>query len=210
MFEIIPGILEKEWTEIEKKIETVKSFAKIIHLDVIDGQFAGNTTFLDPKPFQKYTKDIFFEVHLMVDEPINYLESFAHAGFKRFIGHIEKMSSQEEFVAKAESLGEVSLALDADSSVESLKAQYEDLDSVLIMSVKAGLSGQNFLPEVLAKVTTIKNSFPLPVEIDGGINNNTIIQAKNAGVERFVATSFIFSGDPKENYQKLLSAVSQV
>jgi len=212
MFEIIPGILEKEWSEIEKKIEQVRGFAKTIHIDIIDGKFAPTTTFLDPKPFTKYTfpssgQALFFEAHLMVEEPINYLDSFAAAGFKRFIGHIEHMSNQIEFVAKGELLGEVSLALNADTPLESLEAGYEDLDSILIMSVKAGLSGQVFMPEVLPKVTKIKELFPITVEIDGGINDSTIVQAKNAGVERFVTTGFIFSGDPLANYQKLFSII---
>jgi len=207
MTDIIPGILEKDWSEIEKKIELVRGFAKTIHIDIIDGKFASNTTFLDPKPFAKYTKDFIFEVHLMVEEPINYIQSFADAGFKRFIGHVEKMSSQEDFIAKGEFLGEVGLALDVNTPLESLKIDYEDLDSILIMSVKAGLSGQIFMPEVLPKATKIKDLFPIPVEIDGGITNLTILQAKNAGVERFITTSFIFSGDPKANYQKLLSLI---
>jgi len=209
MFEIIPGILEKDWSEIEKRLEAVKSFAKIIHIDVIDGKFTTNTSFLDPKPFAKYSKDLNFEVHLMVDEPINYLQSFADAGFKRFIGQIEKMSSQEDFIVKGEELGEVSLALDVDTSLDQIKINYEDLDSVLIMSVKAGLSGQTFLPNILTKVTKIKDLFPIPVEIDGGVNNTTIIQAKAAGADRFVTTSFLFTGDPAVNHQQLLSAINQ-
>ncbi len=207
MFEIIPGILEKEWFEIEKKIELVRGFAKTIHVDIVDGKFSSNTTFLDPKPFAKYASDFLFEVHLMVEEPINYLDSFATAGFKRFIGHIEHMSSQAEFVAKGELLGEISLALDAGTPLENLKASYEDLDSILIMSAKAGLSGQVFMPEVLSKVTKIKDLFPITVEIDGGINDSTIVQAKNAGAERFITTSFLFSGNPQINYQKLTSLI---
>jgi ribulose-phosphate 3-epimerase len=207
MLEIIPGILEKDWSEIEKKIELVRGFVKTIHIDIIDGKFAPNTTFLDPKPFEKYTNDFLFEVHLMVEEPINYLDSFAGAGFKRFIGHIEQMLSQADFVAKAELLGEVGLALDADTPLNNLKTDYEDLDSILIMSVKAGLSGQAFMPEVLSKATKIRDLFSIPVEIDGGITDLTIDKAKKAGIERFVTTSFIFSGNPLINYQRLVPLI---
>lgn len=209
MFEIIPGILEKDFAEIEKKIELVKGFAKTIHIDIIDGKFAPNTTFLDPKPFTKYTNDFIFEVHLMVDEPINYLDSFAAAGFKRFLGQVEKMSSQEDFVAKGELLGEVGLALDVNTPLESLKADYQDLDCVLVMSVKAGFSSQEFMPEILEKVKMIREKSQLPVEVDGGINDTTIIRALNYGANRFVTTSFLFSGDPLTNYQKLISIVHQ-
>ena len=209
MFEIIPGILEKDFAEIEKKIESVKGFAKTIHIDIIDGKFAPNTTFLDPKPFTKYTNDFLFEVHLMVDEPINYLDSFAAAGFKRFLGQVEKMSSQEDFVAKGELLGEVGLALDVNTPLESLKADYQDLDCVLVMSVKAGFSSQEFMPEILEKVKMIREKSQLPAEVDGGINDTIIIRALNYGANRFVTTSFLFSGDPLTNYQKLISMVHQ-
>lgn len=204
MYNIIPGILEKDFAEIEKKIELVRGFAKTIHVDIIDGKFASNITFLDPKPFAKYTNDFLFEVHLMVEEPINYLDSFAAAGFKRFLGHVEKMSSQEDFVAKGEFLGEVGLALDANTPLESLVADYQDLDCVLIMSIKAGFSAQEFMPETLEKVKKIREKSQLPIEIDGGINDATIIQALNCGANRFISTSFLFSGDPLANYQKLV------
>ena len=207
MHDIIPGILEKDFSEIEKKIELVKDFAKIIHIDIIDGKFAPNATFLDPKPFEKYTKDIFFELHMMVEDPVNYLEPFAASGFKRFLGHIEKMSSQEEFVAKGELYGEVGLVLDADTPFDNLKVSLEDLDCVLIMGVRAGFSGQNFMPEVLEKVKKIKDKMPVPVEIDGGIDDLSIVKAFNAGVERFITTSFLFEGNPFDNYQNLLSKI---
>ena len=207
MHDIIPGILEKDFSEIEKKIELVKDFAKIIHIDIIDGKFAPNATFLDPKPFEKYTKDIFFELHMMVEDPVNYLEPFAASGFKRFLGHIEKMSSQEEFVAKGELYGEVGLVLDADTPFDNLKVNLEDLDCVLIMGVRAGFSGQNFMPEVLEKVKKIKDKMPVPVEIDGGIDDLSIVKAFNAGVERFITTSFLFEGNPFDNYQNLLSKI---
>jgi len=212
--EIIPGILEKEWTEIERKIELAKPFAKTIHIDIIDGKFAPNTTFLDPGPFAKYTfpssgHALFFEVHLMVEEPINYLKPFSDVGFRRFLGHIEKMSDQIEFVAQGELLGEVGLAIDGPTDLSAVKVPYEDLDMMLIMSIKAGQSGQSFVPEYLKKVKILKRvQDDMKIEIDGGINDKTIIQAKNAGANRFVANSFIFKNDnPSKNYQILNSCL---
>ena len=72
MHEVLPGINDQEWDEIERKIELVKPFAKVIHIDLLDGKFAERTTFLDPKPFSKYSQDIFFELHMMVEEPEGY------------------------------------------------------------------------------------------------------------------------------------------
>jgi len=212
MLEVIPGILEKDWLEIEKKINLAKQFAKSIHIDIIDGKFAPNTTFLDPKPFAKYCKEIDFEVHMMVEEPIDYLESFADAGFKRFIGHVEKMSDQVEFVATAQILGEVGLAIDGTTSVDEIKVPLADLDFVTIMTVKAGFSGQEFLKECLKKVEILcstKND--IMIEVDGGINDKTIVDASKSGATRFVATSFVFgSQDPQKQYELLTSCLQKV
>ncbi|MDO8621527.1 MAG: hypothetical protein Q7R31_04600 [Candidatus Levybacteria bacterium] len=211
MLEVIPGILEKDWNEIERKIELVKSFAKVIHIDIIDGKFAPNTTFLDPAPFTKYTKDIFFELHMMVEDPIKYLKPFAVAGFKRFLGQIEKMPDQAEFVAQGELLGKVGLALDGPTDLSAIKIPYGDLDCVLVMTIKAGESGKTFKPEYLKKVEMLKQvQHDIKIEIDGGVNDQTIVIAKNAGATRFVANSFLFnSEDPQEQYNLLKTIVEK-
>ena len=215
MFEVIPGILEKEWEAIEKKIELVKPFAHTIHIDLLDGKFAPNTTFLDPQPFAKYTKDTFFELHMMVDDPVRYIKPFAEAGFRRFIGQVEKMPDIAEFVAEGQLLGEVGLALDGKTAVEAVTVPFEDLDFLFIMTVNAGYSGQEFQPAFLEKVEAlrVKNPLnthgePLPIEVDGGINAQTITEAKDAGATRFVATSFLFSSPNPHTQFKILQGFS--
>lgn len=203
MFEIIPspGTNDKDWSTIKNKIEQVKPSAKTIHIDVVDGKFAPNITFADPKPFAEYTKDFIFEVHLMVDEPIRQLKSWADAGFQRFIGQIEKMSSQEEFVAQAQLLGEVGLALDKESPVDALKVPLDDLDCLLVMMIKAGQSGQAFQEELVEKVKMLSQRTTIPIEVDGGISDETILIAAANGAKRFVATSFLFGfDDPKQQF----------
>lgn len=201
--EIIPAILEKDWSEIEKKIELIRPFAKTIHIDIIDGKFAPNTTFLDPEPFKKYTREFLFEVHMMVDDPISYLKPWADAGFIRFIGQVEKMSDQAEFVAEGQLLGEVALALDLKTPVDSVKIPLEDLDSILLMSVPAGFSGQNFDTSVIEKIREITDKTFIPVEIDGGVNDGNIVQLKDLRVASCAVTRFIFNGDSESQYQKL-------
>lgn len=207
--EVIPGILEKQWSEIEKKINLVKPFAKKIHIDILDGKFAPNTTFLDPKPFVRYTNELFFEAHLMVDEPMQYLKPFAQVGFKRFIGHVEKMSDQVEFVAQGQLFGEVGLAIDGKTPLDAIKVPLDDLDLLLIMTINAGSSGQEFMPDLLEKVKTARKKSLVPIGVDGGINDQTITQCKDAGANFFVANSFIFdTQNPATQYQKLVSKIS--
>ncbi len=200
-----PGTENKNFSEIEKKIEICSKFTKTIHIDIVDGIFAPNKTFMDAKAFKKYSKDFFMEVHLMVNNPLQYLESFAEAGFKRFIGHVEKMRDLDEFVAKAQTLGEVGLAVDLPTPVDKILGYIQDLDFAFIMTVKAGFSGQTFSDEALVKIQKIREKDDLiPIEIDGGINNETLPKALLFGASRFVTTNYIFKAkNPSENFQQL-------
>jgi ribulose-phosphate 3-epimerase len=157
MHDVIPGILEKSWEEVEAKIKLFSPFAKTLHIDLIDGKFVNNLTFLDPAPFAKYKDQFLLEVHLMVEEPVNYLKPFARAGFKRFLGHVEKMSDQDEFVAEGQLLGEVGLALDGPTDLSAITVPYDDLDCVLFyVSDRVGFSGPPMLPERLEKVKAFR------------------------------------------------------
>ncbi len=210
MNEIIPGILETEWSEIEKKLELIKPFAKTVHIDIIDGKFAPHTTFLDPEPFKKYRDDFLLELHMMVDNPIQYLQPWADAGFERFLGHVEMMPDINEFIGKAQELGTVGLAVDGPTSLDAIKnINLNNLDCMLIMTIKAGESGRPFDDALLEKVRTInKEHGYLPIEVDGGINRETVVKAKEAGANRFVTTSHLFkSYDIQEEYQTLSSLI---
>jgi ribulose-phosphate 3-epimerase len=208
--EVIPGILEQEWENIEKKIEAARPFAKSIHIDLLDGVFAPNKTWIDPEPFKKFTQDFTFELHMMVDNPVHIIDSWADAGFTRFIGQVEKMPDIAGFVAHVEQFGEVGLAVDSDTSVETISPFLEDLDFAFVMTVKAGFSNQSFLPEMIEKVKQIRaQDSLLPIEVDGGISDENIVMAKEAGATRFVSTGFLFNkGDsPEKQYQTLCSLV---
>lgn len=222
MYEIIPspGTQDREWAAIEKKIELVKPFVKTIHIDVIDGKFAPNTSFADPVAFERYTKasvgnggGLIFEVHLMVEEPIQHLKKWADAGFRRFIGQIEKMSDQEEFVAQGQLLGEVALGVDGPTSLDAVKVPYEDLDAMLFYTGdKAGFSGKSFMPDRLEKIKVLRAKMPdLPIEIDGGVNDETIQMAYAAGVTRFVTTKFLFDlNTPQEQFDLLMHKLQEL
>ena len=96
MLEVVPGILEKDWAGVEAKIKLLSPFAKALHVDIIDGKFAPNLTILDPAPFAKYKDTFLLEAHLMVENPIDYVDEYVEAGFKRLLGHIEGMEDVYE------------------------------------------------------------------------------------------------------------------
>lgn len=202
---IIPTILEKNWEEIEKKFEIYKNFAKAVHIDFLDGKFEENTTFLDPSPFLKYSKYFDLEAHLMVDEPINYVEKLSNAGFKTFLGHIEKMNDQIEFVSKSQELGEVGLALDIDTQVSEIKVPLEDLDRILLMGVHLGASGRPFDERVIVKIKELRGKAFTDIEVDGGVNNETLPVLRQSGASMFCVNSFLFKGDPKKQFRLLES-----
>lgn len=205
MNNVFPGILEQEWSKIEEKIKLAKTFTNTLHIDIIDGKFANNTTFLNPAPFKQYSNELFLELHMMVENPIEYLKPWADAGFKRFLGHIEKMPNQEEFIREAKKHGEAGLALDGGSNIHEIKVGLNDLDCVLIMTINAGLSGQKFDPTKLDKVKNLRHNYDtLVIEVDGGTTDETIVLAKNAGANRFITTSFLFgSENPASTFQTL-------
>ena len=200
---VIPAILEKDFSEIEKKIELLQGVSDSFHIDFIDGIFAANETILDPALFAKFSKSNFLEAHLMVSDPIAYLDKLASAGFRRFIGHIEMMPDQVEFVAKGESLGEVGLALDGKTPYEKVEVSLEDLDMLLFMTIDAGFSGQTFKPLYLEKLKQVPPWFK-NIEVDGGINDKTLPDALEAGANIFAVTSFIYeSVDPAESFKEI-------
>jgi ribulose-phosphate 3-epimerase len=211
MLEIIPspGTQNKTFEEIEKKLLAVRGAAKTIHIDVIDGKFADNKTFSDPAPFAKYAKEFIFEIHLMVEEPIDYLKKWADIGAQRFIGQIEKMSDQEKFVADGQLLGAIGLGIDLDTPVSDIKVPFGDLDSVLVMGVKAGFSGQVFNEDAMVKVKELRDQTDISIEVDGGINDQTIRIAHSVGADRFVATSYVFDADksPQEQFKILTNTL---
>lgn len=202
---IIPAILEKNFEEIENKLEICREFASTVHVDFIDGKFAPKESFLDLAPFKKYSDYFKLEAHLMVEEPVNYLDDLADAGFRIFMGHVEKMSDQVEFVARGEELGAVGLAFDLITPLTKINVSLEDLDQILLMSVKAGESGQVFDNSVVQKIEDLRAKFYGKIEIDGGINDKTLVSAKNAGADNFCVTSFLFREKPVENFRLLES-----
>jgi ribulose-phosphate 3-epimerase len=209
MHNVIPGILEIEWLEIERKLAIIRPFSKVVHIDFLDGKFCPETSLMDFNSFIKYKDDFYLEAHLMTENPTQYIRQLAAVGFKRFLGHVEKMQDIDEFIAEGQIFGEVGLALDLDTSVSSITVPFDDVDSILLMAVKAGKSGQMFSQGTLLKIQELRKRTIVPIEIDGGITDESIVAARVPGANRFVTTSFIFnSEDPLNSFEKLESLIS--
>lgn len=175
MVKIIPAILTEDWSDFEKKFDMVKAKAERIQLDVGDGRFIEKET-IGPEELGEIDTIVKFDAHLMVEEPDKWLDRCLQGGIERVYGHIEKMGEVAEFIAHAELRGfEVGLALDLETEVDRIKDYIWEIDSLLLLSVPAGRSGQEFDERVLEKIKQVEGlRDDLPVVVDGGLNEERI------------------------------------
>ncbi len=199
MIEVIPGILEKDFGEIEKRVVLVTGLVEWVQIDFEDNTLVPNETFLDTARFKdliaKYS-NLSFEAHLMVDYPEKYIRPLIDVGFKRLIAHVEANDPRQFLDAAQYESVEVGLAIDGATEFNEIEPFLDAIDVALVMTIEAGFSGSPFLPETVEKIKTIHQNFPdLSIEVDGGINEQTVRLVKEAGATRIVSTSYLFK-DP--------------
>lgn len=181
MVKIIPAILPTTKEEFEGKFELVKDLVKRVQLDVVDGVFAETKT-VEPASligqggWLRSVGEVKLDVHLMVDEPIEWLEQCKAINADRVLGQIELMEDPVLFVAEAQVKGfGVGLALDLNTEVERIASVIDDLDVVLLMSVKAGKSGSEFVEAVLPKIEEVRKlKKDILICVDGGLDGEEI------------------------------------
>lgn len=194
MTEVIPAILEKEFPEIEKKIHLVEGLVNWVQIDIADNTLASNTTFLDPVSFVSLKTSIQLELHMMVKDPLMYLESFTKAGFKRFYAHVEG-EFIPEFIEKSYNLGvEVGLAIDGPTDISKIHKYIDDIDCILVMAIEAGESGRPFREDTVEKIKKIRElDLEIPIAVDGAMDDVNAQKIVSAGATRINSNSFIFN-----------------
>jgi ribulose-phosphate 3-epimerase len=198
MIDVIPGILEKEWAPIEERLLLVAPHVDWVQIDIADNTLVPNTTFLDFEKFSpthllRELQHISLEAHLMVANPEKYIKPLADAGFKRLIAHVESHDPRAFLEAATYEHIEVGIAIDGPTELDQVEPFLDQVDVVLVMTIEAGFSGQEFMIDTLEKIKTIHQNFPdLPIEIDGGVNDKTGKIAREAGATRLVSTSYLF------------------
>lgn len=197
MVDVIPGILEKDFAEIERRVKLVAPYVSWVQIDVADNTLVPNETLVKFDQFDQLAKLVQLEAHLMVAEPEKYIRPLADSGFKRLIAHVEAHDPRRFLdEAKYESV-EVGMAIDGPTELEVIEPFLDSIDVVLVMTIEAGFSGQQLMPETLEKIKTIRRNFPdLPIAVDGGINEATARLVRDAGATRLVSTSYLFR-DPE-------------
>ncbi|MBU1201726.1 MAG: ribulose-phosphate 3-epimerase [Nanoarchaeota archaeon] len=180
------------------------SSADMIHFDVMDGEFVPKKTIWSDEVAELKTT-LIKDVHLMIENPEEYVEEFIDAGAERIAFHVEATDNPEAVIGLIQSKGiKAGITLNPETPIEKIVDFLDSVDFVLIMSVRPGEGGQSFMNESLEKIKMIKKAYPkLEIEIDGGINAETAKLAKEAGVDTLVVGTFIFSGEPKERIREL-------
>ncbi len=200
---IAPSILSADMARLEQQIRLVEmGGADWIHCDIMDGHFVPNITFgpVLVKAVRKITK-LPVDVHLMIENPDRYLEDFKRAGADHLLVHQEGVIHLNRTITKIKELGmKAGVVINPATPVHTLKDIAEYIDILLIMSVNPGFGGQSFIPGSIRKIreaVELRKEFnaDFKIEIDGGIDRETILPAFNAGVDVFVSGSSIFKAD---------------
>ncbi|MEG1286544.1 MAG: ribulose-phosphate 3-epimerase [Clostridium sp.] len=212
MVKISPSILSADFSKLGEDIEKVdKAGADFIHIDVMDGAFVPNISFGMPivKAIRNRTEKV-FDVHLMINNPSNYIDSFVDAGADIITIHYEAEKHIDRTIEYIKSKGvKAGVSLNPGTPTIVLKDIISKLDMVLIMSVNPGFGGQKFIPYAIDKIKEIKEMSKecnnnLLIQVDGGVDKSNVSEVIKAGANVIVAGSAIFGdGKLKENIKAL-------
>ncbi|MBQ1353758.1 MAG: ribulose-phosphate 3-epimerase [Ruminococcus sp.] len=211
---IAPSLLSCDFSKMGEEIARMdKAGADWMHLDVMDGHFVPNLTFGAPvikwvRPFS----DKPFDVHLMISDPLRYIDDFADAGADIITFHIESDSDIDKTIDKIKSRGiKAGLVLKPKTPAEAVFPYLDRLDLVLVMTVEPGFGGQSFMADMMPKVEAIKaeinrRGLNVLIEADGGIGDATIAEVARAGVDVSVAGTAVFKAENPSQAIKRLAA----
>lgn len=214
MIKIAPSILAADFAKLGQEVKEVEAAgAELIHIDVMDGHFVPNISFgaiaLEAiRPLSALPMD----VHLMIENPDQYIEQFAKAGADYITVHVEACRHLHRTIQLIRSYGvKPGVVLNPHTPIETIQHILNDIDMVLFMTVNPGFGGQKFIESVVPKVAALseiikERGLNIEIEIDGGINAETIVPCAKAGATIFVAGSAIYS---KEDRAKALQEIKQ-
>lgn len=216
--EIAPSIYASDFSRLGEQLGAVHAAgARVFHFDAGDGHFIPEIT-IGPVVAASISPLVrgwgaWLDCHLMVREPEKHFEAIANAGGDSVTFHVEVCDEPARAVAHARSVGlGVGLAFNPETTVEDAVAAADGVDLVLCMSIHPGYSGQAFMPEAVDRIARLRELLPddVRVQVDGGINRETAVAARDAGADLLVAGSAIFWNDrPDAAYRELVDLVTE-
>ncbi len=196
--EIAPSILSADFARLADEIAQIESAGvKIVHLDIMDGHFVPNMTIgpLVVAKLRKYSK-LVFDCHLMISEPLRYIEHFVEAGANHITFHIEASGEAKELIKKIHGFGcTAGISLNPGTPVETVEGVAPLCDMVLVMTVRPGFGAQKFIAEAAKKIIKVRELVgpDIRVEVDGGIDPQTAPLVVSYGADTIVSGNAVFS-----------------
>lgn len=214
---LAPSILAADFTKLgEMMKETERNGAEYLHFDVMDGIFVPSISFGMPvlKSIHKATDQV-MDVHLMITEPIRYIQEFADAGADLITIHYEACEDVEKTIQKIRECGKkVGISIKPKTAVSVLEPYLDQVDMVLIMSVEPGFGGQKFIDSSLDKIKELRalmeeKQIQSDIQVDGGIYLTNVESVLDAGANIIVAGSAVFGGDAGENTRRFMEILRE-
>lgn len=210
-YKIAPSILAADYANFEQEIKRIEaSGSEYVHIDIMDGHFVPNISFgADVVAAMRPHSKLVFDCHLMVSNPEHHIENFARAGADIITIHAEATPHIHGAIQKIRESGvKAGAVINPGTSLAAISHVLDLVDQVLIMTVNPGFGGQTFIPTMTEKIRDLvklrdAKGLAFDIEVDGGIDDQTIALAADAGANVFVAGSYVFKGDVTERVARL-------
>lgn len=214
-YKIAPSILAADYANFEAELKRLEATGvDYVHIDIMDGHFVPNISFgADVVAAMRPHSKLVFDCHLMVSNPEQHIENFARAGADIVTIHAEATQHLHGALQKIRAAGmKAGVVINPGTPLVMIEPVLKMVDQVLLMTVNPGFGGQAYIPEVAEKIAALaqlrdEKGLSFDIEVDGGIDNKTILSAKAAGANVFVAGSYLFKGDLQANVNSLKAAL---